>query len=355
MLALGVRSSFRWVEALTFLAVACYAPAFALDTFHRWSDVQSAAVGTLFFAVFALAYTLGAVNDGKVTATRLTLLVFDTIGYVIVLEAAFWSRETTLGLTLLVAGAVLLGVAQLRVLPARLAGAYLYLGLATATLALPWLLHAASLLDVVIVEAALLVLIATRRGDRWLLVAGGLIFALTGLTLLGKATNDPPQHAIVNSLFLSFVIYVAALGFALSRLRAAELPAGSARGWSAVALVALNVVALAGLSRECIDVLGGSKGMNGLSSEGQFGLSAIWTLYATGLFAAGMARRAGLLRWLGLILFGCTIFKVFVVDLASLSVTYRILSFIGLGIVLVAVSAWYQKAMVRQKAAEAEA
>ena len=42
-------------------------------------------------------------------------------------------------------------------------------------------------------------------------------------------------------------------------------------------------------------------------------------------------------------------------DLASLDVVYRILSFVGLGIVLVGVSAWYQRTMARQKAAEADA
>jgi uncharacterized membrane protein len=63
-----------------------------------------------------------------------------------------------------------------------------------------------------------------------------------------------------------------------------------------------------------------------------------------------MARHQALWRWLGLGLFGWTVFKVFVVDLAALDVVYRILSFLGLGIVLVGVSAWYQRTMARQAA-----
>ena len=83
-------------------------------------------------------------------------------------------------------------------------------------------------------------------------------------------------------------------------------------------------------------------------------MSAIWTIDASVLFVLGMSRHRALLRWLGIVLFGCTIFKVFVVDMASLNVMYRILSFLILGVLLVAVSIAYQRAMVGQKGAEAE-
>ena len=114
-----------------------------------------------------------------------------------------------------------------------------------------------------------------------------------------------------------------------------------------------NVVALAALSRECVDLLGGPKGLDDLANEAQFGLSAIWTIYATVLFALGMSRaHQALLRWLGLGLVRVHDLKVFVVDLAALIVMYRILSFFVLGVVLVGVSLWYQRTMVRQKADE---
>jgi uncharacterized membrane protein len=355
MLALGVRSSFRSVEVLTFVAVACYSPAFALDPPRHWNDVAIATVGTLFFATFALAFTLAALSDGKVTATRLTLLVLDTIGYAFVLELTFSERQSVLGWTLLVLAAVLLATARVPALPRRLASAYLYLGVAAATLALPALLHAYSLLDVVTVEAALLVVIGARGDDRWLMVVGALLFALSGLMLVALAWSEPHQHAVLNSLVLAFAIYAAALALALARLAASSVAENAQVGWRRLGTIVLHGVTLTGVSREIVDVLGGPRGLDGLSNEGQFGLSAAWTLYATGLFAAGMARHRALLRWLGLILFGCTVFKVFIVDLASLDVTWRILSFIGLGAVLVGVSAWYQRTMVRQKPGDAGA
>jgi uncharacterized membrane protein len=350
MLAIGIRSSFRFVEWLTFVGVLCYGPAFAIDRPHHWTDVACTIAGTVFFATFALAATLGAVYDKKASPARLTLLALDTAGFALVLFLIYSDRQSVLGLSLLGLAAVLIATARFVRLPYPLGFAYFYLGLAAATLALPALFHAASLLDVFTVEAALLVLIATRTGHRLVAVAGALIFAWNGLTLLGLAATNPPQHQIVNDLAVGVAVYVAALAFALSRLTAEWHGDRTLRPWRALAIVALNLVALAGLSRECIDLFGGPAGLDDLTSQAQFGLSAVWALYATGLFAFGMARHDGLLRWLGIILFACAIVKVLAVDLRSLDVTFRILSSLGLGVVLIGVSAWYQRAMVRQKA-----
>jgi uncharacterized membrane protein len=355
MLAIGIRSSFRFVEWLTFVAVLCYGPVFAIDRPHHWNDVACTVVAAVFFATFALAATLGAVHDGKASAGRLTLLALDTAGFAVVLVTLYAGRQSVLGLALLGLAAVLIATARFIRLPYPLGFGYFYLGLSAATLALPALFHAMSLLDVFTVEAALLVLIAMRTGHRWVALAGALIFAWTGIALLGLAATNPPQDKIVNDLAVAFVVYVAALAFALSRLDTAPPQERTLRGWRAAGIVALNLVAVVALSRECVDLLGGPRGLDDFGSRGQFGLSAIWTLYATALFGTGMARHDALLRWLGLGLFACTILKVFIVDLASLDVTYRILSSLGLGIVLVAVSAWYQRAMVRQKAAGTEA
>jgi uncharacterized membrane protein len=352
MLWVSVRSSFRFVEALTFVAVACYAPAFAVDTPHHWGDVQCATVATLFFAAFAVAFTLGALRDGVASVARVVLLACDVALYAFVLELVFDHKQTTLGITLLALAAALLAATRVAALPRRLQVVYGYLGLASVTLAIPALFHSTSLIDVFAVEAALLVVIGSRNGDRWVLAAGAVIFACTGIAILVQGGNDPPHRTIFNPLSLGFAIYLAAFGFALSRYAASGTPTRAQRGWRTSAIVAWNVVALAALSRECVDLFGGPKGFDALSNEAQFGLSAIWTIYASALFAAGMARHQALLRWLGIVLFGCTIFKVFVVDLAALNVMYRILSFLVLGVVLVAVSIAYQRAMVSQKGAE---
>ena len=75
----------------------------------------------------------------------------------------------------------------------------------------------------------------------------------------------------------------------------------------------------------------------------QVGMSILWTLYAAGVLAWGFARRAAAMRYAALALFGLVIVKVFLVDLAELEAIDRILSFLVLGLVLLGVSALYQK------------
>ena len=351
MLWVSVRSSFLFVEGLTFLALVCYAPAFAVD--HHWGDVEAATVATLFFAVLAIAFTLCALRDGAASKTRIVLLTSDVFVYVLALELLFDGKQTTLGLSLVALAAALLAATRIRALPRALHLTYAYLGMASATLAIPALFDATSRIDVFAVEAALLVANGARTGDRRMLLAGVALFAGTGFAILDQGATDAPHRTIFNQLSLGFAVYLAALGFAMSRYAVAESITRVQRGWRNAAIVAWNFVALAALSRECVDLVGGPKGFDDLANEAQFGLSAIWTIYATALFAIGLARHHALLRWLGFALFGCTIFKVLVIDLAALNVMYRILSFFVLGAVLVAVSIWYQRTMVRQKAAGA--
>ena len=61
------------------------------------------------------------------------------------------------------------------------------------------------------------------------------------------------------------------------------------------------------------------------------------------LLSVGFWRRSAFLRWQGLVLLAVAIAKVFLVDMSELSQGYRVLSFIGLGALLLAVSFVYQR------------
>jgi len=67
--------------------------------------------------------------------------------------------------------------------------------------------------------------------------------------------------------------------------------------------------------------------------------SAVWALFGAGVFWLGMRRGDPLLRWIGLGLLLLTTFKVFLFDMARLSGVIRVGSFVGLGLVLLAI-AW---------------
>jgi uncharacterized membrane protein len=66
-------------------------------------------------------------------------------------------------------------------------------------------------------------------------------------------------------------------------------------------------------------------------------------LYGAGLLAVGFWKRSEFIRWQALILLVFTIGKTFLYDTRNLSQGYRVLSFLGLGALLMAVSFAYQK------------
>ncbi len=72
-------------------------------------------------------------------------------------------------------------------------------------------------------------------------------------------------------------------------------------------------------------------------------VSAFLMLYGALLIALGFWRRIAFIRWQALMLLVFTIAKTFLYDMSSLSQGYRVLSFIGLGALLMAVSFAYQK------------
>lgn len=75
----------------------------------------------------------------------------------------------------------------------------------------------------------------------------------------------------------------------------------------------------------------------------QLALSGVWLLYSITLMGVGIWRRAKGIRILAMGLFGVTIAKIFIFDLSFLDTLYRIFSFIGSGLVLLAVSYVYQR------------
>ena len=65
----------------------------------------------------------------------------------------------------------------------------------------------------------------------------------------------------------------------------------------------------------------------------------LWTAFATSLLASGLALRSRALFHTAYALFGVTALKVVMVDLATLPTLYRMLSFLALGVLLLA-GAW---------------
>lgn len=75
----------------------------------------------------------------------------------------------------------------------------------------------------------------------------------------------------------------------------------------------------------------------------QAGWSICWSAYAVLLVVLGFRARAAAMRYIGLTLFAVTLLKVVLIDLSAASTGWRILSFFGLGGLLLATSVIYGK------------
>jgi uncharacterized membrane protein len=74
--------------------------------------------------------------------------------------------------------------------------------------------------------------------------------------------------------------------------------------------------------------------------QGQMVLSVFWGLVGVTTIVVGLHRDLHALRAAGLALLGVTVAKLFVSDLGTLSSMYRVVSFLGLGLLLLAGAFW---------------
>ena len=111
--------------------------------------------------------------------------------------------------------------------------------------------------------------------------------------------------------------------------------------------VATNALSVIALSLEVFDAFapggaGAAMSIGGVSAQ-QLGLTVLWTLYATVLVVIGLRRDAAYVRWQGLALYALAALKLTFVDLATVDVGYRIVSFLAIGVALLCASYLYQR------------
>ena len=93
----------------------------------------------------------------------------------------------------------------------------------------------------------------------------------------------------------------------------------------------------------------------GAASRETMALTLVWACYAGLLMIVGMVKNLRSFRYCALALFALTILKVFLVDIASVELIYRIGGFLLLGIVLLLVSFAYHRKQERSRASESPA
>jgi len=252
--------------------------------------------------------------------------------------------------SLLLALAAVYGVLGMASLRARYEdvlarGAAFGLAIAFLTLAIPvWLgLHAITMAWAI--EGTMLLGLGVRHGSRGVRQAGHAVGALAVIRLL---ECHLPLHQgdfvpLLNATFGTwlFVIAMLAGGTWLTRTVApAGLEARLRRLMAATATSLLFVVLTAETQdtfaqwARAAEALGRIEAARFARRAAGLGLSVLWTLFATGLLAGGLAARSRALYYAAYALFGFTALKVVFVDLATFPTLLRMFSFLALAVLL---------------------
>ncbi|HEX8130566.1 MAG TPA: DUF2339 domain-containing protein [Pyrinomonadaceae bacterium] len=189
----------------------------------------------------------------------------------------------------------------------------------------------------------------------WLAVTGAKI-----LVFDAGFYNAAWHLPLLNQTFAAFVAFIAALWYAGRLYTHSDKIDEDERHAVIIAItVAANLFAITALSLEATGyfekliragALADTDTRDLRLAQG-LSLSLVWTLYGGAMLLYGHLRANRLLRLMALLLLSATAFKVFFLDLAALKQFYRIVSFLVLGAILLAVSFLYQQ---KQRASKAE-
>jgi len=180
--------------------------------------------------------------------------------------------------------------------------------------------------------------VARRVHEPRLWIAAASLLAADALGVVGGLT--PPEHFLAaNANPASGVVALVAVAAAIAVL---GLTASSNRGWILAGAAGLALYAVSLIILElAISVSGASLATD--FERGHTAVSAVWGLTGLTLLVLGVARRSSGLRYAGLALFGLTLAKIFLFDLAELSSVARAASFVAVGGLLLAGGALVQR------------
>jgi uncharacterized membrane protein len=231
---------------------------------------------------------------------------------------------------------------------------HIAIAIAFITIAIPLKLNTHWITIGWLIESAVLLFVAVQGRADFLRYFAGVTLSLGIVRLLFFDRFDV-QTLLFNPRFATYLVAIGILGgitaagerFASSR----EMPFVRFAG------IGVNLLALIALTLEASDYFGrqaaswyqrhpaGGYGgpLQQIEFARNFSYSAIWLAYGAGLMMFGVARRSAFVRWQALVLIAVTIVKVFIFDASALQQGYRILSFIALGAVLMAISFIYHR------------
>ena len=244
-----------------------------------------------------------------------------------------------------------------RTSPALLSALHLAIAVVFLTIAIPLKTHGRWLTIGWLAEGAALLWLANRL-RQGLVEALALICLALGLFALVLVNPSASITPFLNERFGTYAAAIAVFAF-VARLawkagggpgnENGPEPLASRQALAPIAVLVINGLILLAVGLE-IHSYWWSLRWRGAEAEyfnyriyAQFSYSAFYMLFGAVLLAIGFWRRSAFLRWQALVLLAVTIAKVFLVDMDQLSQGLRIISFLGLGALLLAVSYVYQR------------
>jgi uncharacterized membrane protein len=323
---------------------------------------------TLFFAIYGIAPLVARdpVNQNDLFVAVPLFLAFVNAGvyflqvYVMLEEV---NKTSTAWFALALAAVYIFLSRQVRARSASPRASqtlhFLHLALAGGfiTIAIPIRLDAHWITIGWFVEAAVLLWVAARLRSDFLnaFAIGALSLGVVRLLVID---NFYITTLIFNARMATFAVAIAVLG--LTAWYGAARTDEAGRTVVAAAVVLLNILALVALSRETSDYYSRQMSLKGTQRTvtnwadyrhaqiaRDFTYSALWMSYGGMLMIVGFWRRSAFVRWQALVLIAVTTVKVFVYDVGQLDRVYRILSFIVLGVLLLAISFVYQRDLLK--------
>ena len=322
---------------------------------QRGLTVAFAALFAAIFAVIPLAAsgTRSTLFSGH--STTMTLLpLFNAVAFFLALYAMYEQEKTTLTWYALALGAVYLGLGSIIKNRSSIEDAnfinlvHVAIAVAFITIAIPLKLDGHWITIGWLVESGVLLWVSvTARADflRYF-AAFALILGITRLLFFDQIRAET---LVFNMRFATYAVAIAILGgiAVLGKRHASQAEMVflnvAVVGVNLLALIALTLEASDYFDRQLLSVRRLASSYSQVNLARDFSYSAIWLVYGAALMTVGFQRRSAFVRWQSLILIAFTICKVFLYDVSQLGGSYRIVSFIALGAVLLGISFIYQR------------
>jgi uncharacterized membrane protein len=368
--AVLVLVTFRpWSRLLfsAFLGTVIYVIGWWLSFYTNEQIGRTAFFLLCFFLIFSFAPRLVKTNNVGSTTTAWDLLAIGVLpvanaalGFIAFYQLFDSSTAETVGpwLAVAFAGFYLLilrlpETARLHKSPPLLSSIHISTSVVFLTISLPLKAQGRWLTIGWLAEGAALLWTTTRVRSRLLgvLALFSIILGLGALLMVNPDTSTTP---FFNTRFATYCVAITIFTFVawLARRVQVQDPGAASLSWPAIAATALmlvNLLVLLAVSTEIHSywLLRRSPGNFRLLRDHQiyeqFSYSAFFMAFGALLLAIGFWRRSSFFRWQALVLLAISVAKVFLIDVSTLSQGFRILSFLGLGALLLAVSFVYQR------------